>query len=237
LVAESGIRKFGEFVVKPVLESAARIRRRCTGLLRGAMRFPTYTKDVARRIANSGDRVRYASLGLALETIRREGIPGDLAELGVWRGLTSSFVHSQVPQRTLYLFDTFAGFPDKDGADARFQDTTVQAVRRRINDCSNVIFKVGTFPETARGLESERFAFVLIDVDKYVWTLAGLTFFYPRISPGGYIFVHDYNSPESEHGVARAVREFLNGKPEQVIEIPDVWGSAVFRKVAPVSTK
>jgi O-methyltransferase len=131
----------------------------------------------------------------------------------------------------LYLFDTFAGFPGEDGTDDRFQDTSVEAVRRRIGDCSNVIFRVGAFPETAHGLESELFALVLIDVDKYVATLAGLNFFYPRVSRGGYFFVHDYNSPESECGVSRAVGEFLKGKPEQVLEIPDVWGSAVFRKI------
>ncbi len=217
--------------MRRVLESARAIHGWYRGLLRGSMRFPTYSKDTPRRIACSGDRVRYASLGLALETIEREGVPGALAELGVWRGLTSLLIHSQLPQRPLYLFDTFAGFPDEDGTDGRFRDTSADAVRRRIGDCSNVIFRVGTFPETARGLESELLAFVLIDVDKYVPTLTGLSFFYPRVARGGYIFVHDYNSPESERGVSRAVGQFLKGKPEQIVEIPDIWGSAVFRKI------
>jgi len=207
------------------------VLRQCKGLIFGSMRYPTYSKDTARRIASSTDRVRFASLALALETIEREGIAGALAELGVWRGATSSLIHSQVPRRPLYLFDTFTGFPDEDQTDGRFRDTSVEVVRRRIGDCSNVIFRVGTFPETTRGLESELFAFVLIDVDKYTPTLAGLNFFYPRVTRVGYIFVHDYNSPESESGVSRAVGEFLKGRPEQVVEIPDVWGSAVFRKI------
>jgi O-methyltransferase len=168
---------------------------------------------------------------LALETIQRNGIQGALAELGVWRGITSSFIHSQVPGRPLYLFDTFAGFSGKDGTDGRFRDTSVELVRRRIRDCSNVSFRVGTFPETAHGLESELFALVLIDVDKYEPTLAGLNFFYPRVPRGGYIFVHDYNSPEWEPGVSRAVGEFLKERLEQAIELPDVWGSAVIRKI------
>jgi len=206
------------------------VLRWCKGLLLGSMKFPTYSKDTARRIAFSTDRVRFASLALALETIEREKIPGALAELGVWRGATSSFIHSQLRRRPLYLFDTFTGFGGKDGADERFRDTSVDVVRRKIGDCSNVIFRPGTFPETARGLESEPFAFVLLDVDKYEPTLAGLNFFYPRLSPGGYLFVHDYNSLD-ERGVSRAVGEFLQGRTEKVVEIPDVWGSVVFRKI------
>jgi O-methyltransferase len=194
------------------------------------MKFPTYSEQTARLVTDSIDRVRYASLALALETIEREGIAGCMAELGVWRGTTSAFIHSQVPTRRLYLFDTFEGFPGESESDGRFRDTSVDAVRQRIGDSSNVIFRVGMFPDTARGLESEQFAFALLDADKYAPTLAGLDFFYPRVDRGGYVFIHDYNSPESEHGVSRAVSEFLRDKPEKVIEIPDLWGSAVFRK-------
>ncbi len=207
------------------------ILRRCKGLLRGSMKFPTYSKGTARCIESSTDRVRFASIALAIETIQRDGIQGALAELGVWRGITSAFLHSQVPGRRLYLFDTFSGFPNQQEIDDRFRDTSVDLVRKRLGDCSNVNFKIGIFPETALGLESEFFAFVLLDADKYEPTLAGLNFFYPRVSRGGYVFLHDYNSPESERGVSRAATEFLRDKPEQLVELPDVWGTAVFRKV------
>lgn len=216
--------------MRRVLESVG-VLRRCKGLFRGSMRCPTYSKDTARRIATTTDRVRFSSIALALESIQRDEVPGALAELGVWRGVTSSFVHALLPHRSLYLFDTFTGFAGKDSADDRFRDTNEALVRRTIGDCSNVIFRVGIFPETAVGLESERFSFVLLDADKYEPTLAGLRFFYPRVSRGGYIFLHDYNSKDLEPGVSKAVEEFLNDKPERVVEIPDVWGSAVFRKI------
>lgn len=214
-----------------VLESAKAIRRKYLGLLHGSMRYPTYSRDTVRRVATSADPVRYASLALALEKIEREKISGAFAELGVWRGFTSTFLHLQAPQKRLYLFDTFAGFPGADGVDDRFRDTNIDIIKNRLGDCSNVNFRVGIFPETAVGLESEQFAFVLLDADKYEPTLAGLNFFYPRVPRGGYIFLHDYNSIESDRGVSRAAHEFLKRKPEQIIEIPDVWGSAVFRKI------
>jgi O-methyltransferase len=173
------------------LEFIRRVHRRYLAVFRSRMRFPTYSKKTACLIANSVDRVRYGTLALALQTIERERVSGGLAELGVWRGATSAFIHFQIPQRKLYLFDTFTGFPDESDADGRFRDTSVDAVRRRIGDNSNVIFRAGTFPETTLGMESERFAFVLLDADKYAPTLAGLEFFYPRMTRGGYIFIHD----------------------------------------------
>ena len=58
-------------------------------------------------------------------------------------------------------------------------------------------------------------------------------YFYPRMAPGGYIFVHDYNNPvESKAGSFRAVNEFIQDKPERIVEIADLYGSAVIRKNA-----
>ena len=48
---------------------------------------------------------------------------------------------------------------------------------------------------------------------------------------GGYIFIHDYNNPESNYAISRALKEFMNDKQELIVEVPDVWGSAMFRKI------
>lgn len=201
--------------------------------LRGiAMHHPTFSSEYAREVERSYDAVRVAGLGLALETIRRTGIPGALAELGVYRGETSRLLHQLAPDRLLYLFDTFSGFPEKD--DGRFQDTAEEVVLRQIGDRRGVIIKKGVFPATASGLENETFAFVMLDADRYQVTFDGLQFFYPRLAPGGFIFVHDYNSPESDHGVSRAVDAFFTDKPEWPVELPDRAGSVVIRKAQPV---
>lgn len=200
------------------------------------MEFPPYPRTRNRTISRTGDPVRYASINLALSRIEREGIPGSIAEVGVWKGVTSKFIHSHASERSLHLFDTFSGFPESDLQNSqssdttRFRDTSLERVKRKLGNTTNVIFHVGYFPETAAGLESERFALVMIDVDLYKPTVAALEFFYPRLERGGYAFLHDYNSPESDHAVRRAVDPFLSDKVEQLIELPDRWGSVVFRK-------
>ena len=207
--------------------------RSLRGLFRYEMKFPTYADSVRTRIFLSPDPVRYASLALALERLTAENVAGSFAEVGVWRGYTSRFMHDQAPNRKLYLFDTFSGFPSlyaNDNGHERFRGTGVELVKRNIGNTEGVEFRVGIFPQTAGGLEDERFAFVLSDTDKYEPTRAALEFFYPRLSPGGYFMLHDYNSPESDHAIKRAADEFLRDKPEALIELPDVWGTALFRK-------
>jgi O-methyltransferase len=195
---------------------------------------PTYRGTHAELIRGA-DYVRNAAIALAITTVQREGIAGDFAEVGVWRGNTSRLIHRLAPDRQFYLFDTFRGFPEDQlepglKGDARFQDTSVAFVSQTIGDLRNVEFRVGIFPETAAGLEASRFAFVLLDLDLYIPMLAGLQFFYPRLTRGGYLFVHDYNSIEANSGSYRAVVEFMADKLEHIVELPDQWGSIVFRK-------
>lgn len=199
------------------------------------MRFPSFPIDAHEAIATKDDYFRYTTLGLAVQRVLDEEIPGALAEIGVWRGETSAFLHLLAPERTLYLFDTFSGFPaadlDPGVRDERFQDTSQEAVRRRVGPSENVVLRPGHVPDTFAGLDEERFALALVDLDLRAPTLASLEFLYPRLSPGGYVFVHDYNSPESDWACKRALDGFLADKPERLVELGDVWGSAVFRRL------
>lgn len=186
------------------------------------------------------DPARYCALGLAIQRIVREDIPGAFAEVGVYLGASSKIVHRLAPDRKLYLFDTFEGFPAKDlkGWESQCDvhwapgtfSSSVDLVKKNLGDTRNVHFRKGYFPDTAKGLEEEKFAFVHLDVDLYNPTLAGLEFFYPRMHRGGYIFVHDYNNPESDRGVSQAVELFFKDKAECVIELPDAGGTVVVRK-------
>jgi O-methyltransferase len=171
-----------------------------------------------------------------LQRIENEGIPGNLAEAGVYKGNMSQFLNQASPNRKLYLFDSFEGFPEKDletnsKSDNRFRDTSVSQVLHRIGDSRNIIVRKGFVPETFAGLEDEIFSFVLLDLDLFGPTVASLDFFYPRMSSGGYIMIHDYNNPESNWACKRAVESFMLKREERIFEIPDEYGTALFRKI------
>ncbi len=205
-----------------------------SGLSKEWLMKPYLNRQQRRMIVLSGDPIRYGTIFLSLEQVQKQGIPGHLAECGVYKGALSKFIHSIIPERPLFLFDTFQGFDSRDSntnSDNRFSDSSVEMVLQTIGDANNVKIRKGFFPETASGLEEERFAFVMIDFDKYEPTLAALEFFYPRVNMGGFIFVHDYNSPESGWACSKALNGFLADKPEKPIGIPDSWGTALFRKI------
>lgn len=196
---------------------------------------PSYKKSYHKQFLINRYCIRYSTIALAITNLNTEGIDGNFAELGVFRGNTSKIIHMIDPNRKFYLFDTFEGFPNEhleNKQDKRFQNTNIEIVKKSIGNLKNIIIRKGIFPETAKGLENESFSFVLTNVDLYIPTYSGLEFFYPRMVSGGYIFIHDYNNPQVfRAGVYRAVNDFMKDKPERFIELPDIFSSVVFRKI------
>lgn len=188
---------------------------------------------------NSGDMPRYFCLALICDQIAKEGLTGDVAELGVYRGSTAVLFAALARKlgSTAYLFDTYEGFDATDlvGIDAdknrNFMDITLQSVRSFVGD-RNVKYVKGHFPDSASDLPSGlRFCLVHIDCDLYAPTKAALQYFYPRLIAGGFLVMHDY-AGLYWNGVEKAVDEFLADKPERLIPIPDRSGTAVIRKLA-----
>jgi macrocin-O-methyltransferase TylF-like protien len=189
---------------------------------------------------NAGDLPRLYSLVLNIKQVLEDGISGDLAELGVYRGHSAAVLASfaRAYARQLHLFDTCAGFDRRDfqrdeasKATDPYSATSIEAVRRLVGDRS-VTYVAGRFPESLPPeFSAKSFAVVHLDCDLYEPTKAGLAFFYPRLAPGGLLIAHDYGGLYWE-GVKRALDEFAREIPERPIIWPDKSGTAAFRKVA-----
>lgn len=187
---------------------------------------------------NWGDLARLYFLYENVQRIEREQIPGDFAELGVYKGCSAKVLHQLAPGRTLWLFDTFAGFDDADAERESlrevkrqdFGDTSLSAVRAFLGNSPLLKFAVGRFPATVSVVpEDAKFALVHLDCDLEEPMRAGLEYFYPRLSAGGLLIVHDYGSGLWP-GVTFAVDQFLRDKPERLVSIPDKSGTAVMVK-------
>ena len=185
------------------------------------------------------DRADLARLVMFLENARhigQEGIAGSLAELGVYKGTTARLLHALLPERRLWLFDTFEGFDARDLAherkagDFRFDDTSLEAVLRYVGGSDRVRACKGRFPETAAEVPAdETFALVHLDADLYKPTAEALAFFYPKLVPGGLLILHDYGSG-AWPGIAQAADAFFADKPESLVRIPDKSGTAILRR-------
>ena len=162
------------------------------------------------------DYVRVKTLELCCR--RLESLPGAAAELGVYRGGFARSINALMPGRKLYLFDTFEGFESSEamrerrlgnlsaGVDAAHKNTSLSKVMGLMPYPESVQPMVGYFPESLNGLE-DKFALVSLDADLEESTLSGLEYFVPRMVPGGYIFLHDYDS-HSFYGVRKAVERY-----------------------------
>lgn len=188
--------------------------------------------------ANEGDMARFYFFSLAFDQIVKEGLEGDLAELGVYKGNTATLLAAYARRLgvTAYLLDTYEGFSREDlvgiDADAKagaFSDTSLEAVRALVGE-ESVRFIKGSFPATAAELPKDStYCFVHIDCDLYVPMASALEYFYPRLVPGGFLVAHDYSSLHWK-GAEKAVDEFFLDKPECPLPLPDGAGSVAIRK-------
>ncbi len=183
------------------------------------------------------DKVRFYTFWLQIERLKKESIIGSFAEVGVYKGETARMIHEIDPSRNFHLFDTFEGFDQKDilhedssnpWHSIDFSDTGVEIVMKFIDGNNNIIFHKGYFPVTTENLPHQTYAFVHLDADLYKPTLAGLQYFYPRLSNGGVIIIHDYN--HNWGGVTKAVDEFVQTIPENPIAVSDWQGSVMIVK-------
>lgn len=175
---------------------------------------------------------RLHALERAACEIYKNKVEGAIAECGVYKGGFANHMSRCMPDRKLYLFDTFSGFDKRDIDDieekdsGRFRkltnldDTSVEEALSNIAYRSNAIVRKGYFPDTAKGLEDECFAFVSLDTDLYKPILEGLKFFYPRLNPGGYIFVDDLGHKDLL-GVRKAIVEFCQKEKIGYVSIYD----------------
>lgn len=154
-------------------------------------------------------------------------IPGDAAEMGVYKGNTAAIIAEALPNKRLHLFDTFEGLPETGKNDEQFKKGeyvgTFKDVKRNLSKYKKILYYKGLFPETAKKCKQKKFAFVHIDFDLYDGTLASLNHFYPLMSAGGIFLIHDYPMT----GIQRAIRDFLKDKPESCIVINGTQGLIV----------
>ena len=185
--------------------------------------------------------LRLSALRLLAEEIGRREISGEIAELGVYQGRFAAEMNRLFPEKRCFLFDTFEGFAEEDvaidanqaGSRAKagdFGDTSMEQVLSRLPYPEKAVVCTGRFPDSLRTLKGTlpRFCLVSLDTDLYEPTYQGLQVFYPLMSKGGAILIHDYNSTQFP-GVGEAVRRFC--REENVFVTPlseSSWDSSSY---------
>lgn len=181
---------------------------------------------------------RLDNLQSCVESVIRDGIPGDLIETGVWRGGACILMRALLKaygddSRTVWLADSFAGLPPPnaedypaDEGDTFFTHGNVLAVSRDrvaanfqkyglLDD--RVRFIEGWFKDSLPNAPIERLAILRLDGDMYESTIQAFDALWPKLSVGGYVIVDDYFLEPCK----RAVQDFrrAHGIEDEIIDI------------------
>jgi O-methyltransferase len=164
-------------------------------------------------------------------------VPGDILEIGVWRGGSGCLMARRAPERTVFLCDTFSGVVKVGDNDATYRggehsDTSVDIVKDLATSLNvrNIELLRGIFPDqTGDQIADRKFSFCHIDVDVYLSAKHIRDWVWPRLSVGGIVVYDDYGFSPCD-GVTRYVNEMVNLAGS--ITIQNLNGHAVVVKTA-----
>ena len=138
---------------------------------------------------------RLDDLQACVESVVADGVEGDLIEAGAWRGGASILMRATLDavgdERTVWVADSFAGFPEADAPDDGSLDLRdfdflaapledVRASFARLGYENGVRFVPGFFEQTLPPLAERRWAIVRLDADTYEATRTGAALPVPR---------------------------------------------------------
>ncbi|MBQ3305879.1 class I SAM-dependent methyltransferase [Candidatus Saccharibacteria bacterium] len=160
-------------------------------------------------------------------------VSGDFVELGCYRGDTSLLlqkllISSGNSSRRLFIYDSFAGLPERSSEDSSAAGEAFSAGKLFVTKREVVekfkkagvklpIIKKGFFEDLGDADLPGLISFAFLDGDLYGSIKTSLSLVFPRLVSGGIMVVHDYNNPQLP-GSARAVDEFLRVHPEFRLE-------------------
>lgn len=149
-----------------------------------------------------------------IRTLHAEHIPGDLMETGVWRGGAGILMRAllrelQCTGRRVWLADSFCGLPEPDAAKypadkgntlyrEKILNVPLAEVKQNFESYDlldeQVVFLEGWFSETLPDAPVQQLALLRLDGDLYESTAVALEALYPKVAPGGFVIVDDYNA-------------------------------------------
>lgn len=182
-------------------------------------------------------RERLENVLSIVEQIVREQVPGDLAEVGVWKGGVIMAMALKCKQmgvtRVIHAYDTFTGMTAPTDKDVDLRGITAASIFSQvkcdagIEEVINAVNQVG-YPSITYHIGDitksnpnsfPQFALLRLDTDWYESTKFELTHMEPRVSENGFVIVDDYGHWQ---GSKRAVDEFRPPALNQ-IDYTGVW--------------
>lgn len=166
-------------------------------------------------------------------------VEGDFVECGVFKGFCSEvllkyldFMH--LP-RQAYLYDTFAGLPEKTSTEQERRDwdytqydseAVYTGVQNKFSGYSNVNIIRGIVPDSFEIAVPEKIAFLHIDMNSEKAEMLALEHLFDKVVPGGMIVLDDFGWTCNVNQM-KAELAFMNERGHTVLEIPTGQGVVI----------
>lgn len=195
---------------------------------------------------------RCYALYQAVRYIVRNGIRGDFAECGVWKGGSVMLIayvlqEAGISNRKIYLYDTFEGMAKPGKEDGEKEKAEWE--KNRINDQANnwclspleevqanmartgypkenLLFIKGKVEQTIPGTLPGKLALLRLDTDWYESTRQELNYLYPLLEKGGILIIDDYGTWQ---GARKAVDEYFAANGPVYLNRLDYTGRLVIK--------
>ena len=145
--------------------------------------------------------------------IQVKDLPGDVLEVGVWRGGTGALLGRRLKNKTVFLADTFTGVVgstqfDTSYEDGEHADTSLELVKNFLAsmNISNCQLLQGIFPTETGHLMPNSLSFIHIDVDVFQSAKDIWDYSVNALSSGGIVVFDDYGFSSTD-GVSKLVNQ------------------------------
>jgi O-methyltransferase len=167
-------------------------------------------------------------------------LDGDFVECGVDTGICSRAICSYLgferyTNRRFYLLDTFEGFPAEQLTDrertlgledhyAKYYGATHDLVRHTFSTYPNVVLIKGRVPETLSQVQSEKIAYLALDMNAAIPERAAIEYFWERLVPGAPVVLDDYGYSPGHEAQKATLDEFAALHNVSIFTLPSGQG-------------
>ncbi len=166
-------------------------------------------------------------------------VAGDFVECGVFKGFCSSVVLNYLDfqdlPRQAYLYDTFAGLPEKTSTEQErrewdYTDFDSEAIYAEVCEkfakFKNVNIVRGVVPDSFALTAPEKIAFLHIDMNSEKAEILALEHLFDRVTPGGFIVFDDFGWMCNVNQMT-AELAFMKERGHHILELPTGQGVVI----------
>jgi len=166
-------------------------------------------------------------------------VEGDFVECGVFKGFCSDVILKYLDfgglPRQAYLYDTFAGLPEKTSTREERQawdysmhdpEKTYNDVRKKFSAYRNVNIVRGIVPDSFGVAVPDKIAFLHIDMNSEQAEVLALEHLFDKVVPGGVIVLDDFGWMCNANQMTAETR-FMNSRGHSILEMPTGQGVVI----------